>query len=216
MSKTNPSLRWKIAQAAEWRWWKRYLKGKSVEEYHDWKTNYWRTFHADYLGDLPQGERLLDIGCGPAGIFTILSGNEVVAVDPLLARYEAELPHFAKANHPNVQFVNATLEDYTTDQTYDRIYCLNAINHVADWQAGLERLYSLLSAGGTLYLSTDVHRHRWLQPVFKALPGDVLHPHQHNLEEYLTALAQIGFAVERTDLVKRESIFDYQLIIGIK
>jgi hypothetical protein len=34
-------LRWKIAQWFELQWWKRYLSGKSKEEYIAWKTNYW-------------------------------------------------------------------------------------------------------------------------------------------------------------------------------
>ena len=36
------TLRWKIAQAAEIRWWQRYLKNKPTADYAAWKRQYWR------------------------------------------------------------------------------------------------------------------------------------------------------------------------------
>ena len=76
------TFRWKIAQAAEIRWWQNYLKNKSTTEYADWKTQYWEnlleetglTFLNESDKENPnkvENLRILDAGCGPAGIFMI-------------------------------------------------------------------------------------------------------------------------------------------------
>jgi 2-polyprenyl-6-hydroxyphenyl methylase/3-demethylubiquinone-9 3-methyltransferase len=38
------SLKWKIAQFFEIRWWRNYLSEKSKDEYLAWKRNYWQQF----------------------------------------------------------------------------------------------------------------------------------------------------------------------------
>ena len=97
------TIKWKIAQKLELKWWQRYLKDKDVEEYISWKRNYWKGFLTD-IDDgtlLLPGQRILDIGCGPAGLFIHLTDHDLTAVDPLLDRYEARLAHFSKASYPN-------------------------------------------------------------------------------------------------------------------
>ena len=77
------NLRWKIAQAFEIRWWQQYLKNKPETDYQNWKTNYWNTFLQKNKVKVEPQERILDVGCGPAGVFMVLPDQEVDAVDPL-------------------------------------------------------------------------------------------------------------------------------------
>jgi hypothetical protein len=100
------SFRWKIAQAAEIRWWQSYLKNKPTTDYAVWKTKYWQDLLAEIglATSITEGSKILDAGCGPAGIFMIFKNHAVDALDPLLDGYEAKLPHFKRENYPNVHF----------------------------------------------------------------------------------------------------------------
>ncbi len=205
-------LRWQIAQFFEMRWWRRYLSGKEKDAYLDWKKNYWQAL-LDRLGlSIPIGATVLDAGCGPAGIFTVLPANKVDALDPLLDQYEQHLPHFRKSDYPYVHFICTPLEQFKSEQPYEFVFCLNAINHVADLSLCLDRLHACTRPGGTLLLSIDTHNYGWLKRIFRLVPGDILHPHQYDLPEYQAMLLSRDFSIEQTVLLKKEWIFNYYLI----
>ena len=209
-------LRWKTAQFFEIRWWKRYLGNKDKTAYLNWKKAYWRDF-LEKSGIEPQpGMRVLDAGCGPAGIFTIFPDQITDAVDPLLDQYERELPHFTPSDWPAVRFHRQPLETYHSDAPYPLVFCLNAINHVEDLPLCLSRLSELTGQGGTLALSIDAHNYGWLKRIFRLQPADILHPHQYDLEEYAQMLTANGFVIQRTVLIKKEWIFNYYLLVAEK
>lgn len=209
-------LRWKIAQWFEAWWWRRYLRSKSVQEYLDWKQAYWKKFLSEAEITLPISSKVLDAGCGPAGVFMVFPKNEVWAVDPLLGKYETELGHFEKVNFPNVKFVESALEDYSKTDYFDCIFCLNVINHVRDIEKSIENLYSNLKKGGLLYLSVDAHNFTFLKHLFQLIPGDILHPHQLDLKGYFQLVENVGFEIKRHQLIKKEGIFSYYLIVAEK
>jgi len=207
-------FRWKIAQAAEWRWWKHYLRDKEPGEYLARKRAYWYRV-LDHAGiRVAPGEQVLDAGCGPAGIFMVLEQADVVAVDPLLERYEQVIPHFSKEAYPGVRFRQQAVELLDERDTYDWVFCLNVINHVATLQRALQRLCQALKPGKTLVLSIDAHNFTFLKHIFRFLPGDILHPHQHGLEDYQLMLIEAGIQIEKTIRLKKGGIFDYYLIVG--
>lgn len=213
------SLKWKIAQFAEIRWWKNYLKDQTVEEYLAYKKNYWNEFlegiHKNF--SLPEDATVLDAGCGPAGVFIVLdSKHQVTAVDPLLDQYEENLPHFTKAQYPNTTFVTSGLEAYQPQKTHDHVFCLNAINHVSDLDLAIDQLVSCVAPGGTLYMSIDAHNHGFLKWIFRALPFDILHPHQYDLQEYSDMLTKRGLNVTQQIRFDKHPIFDYYLLVATK
>jgi 2-polyprenyl-3-methyl-5-hydroxy-6-metoxy-1,4-benzoquinol methylase len=216
------SFRWKIAQAAEIRWWQNYLKNKPITEYSYWKVQYWETLLAetgievkntDQSRPLGEGVRILDAGCGPAGIFMIFKTQNVDALDPLLNDYEAKLPHFKKSLYQNVHFYNQSLESFDRKNEYDAVFCLNAINHVADLDKSFDILVDSVKPGGHLVVSIDAHNFSLLKKVFQAIPGDILHPHQFNLAEYTDMLTSRGCVLEKTILKKKEFIFNYYILV---
>lgn len=216
-NRPNSNVRWRIAQFFELRWWKRYLANKDKQAYLDWKRAYWQRFLGLSGIEIAPNARVLDAGCGPAGIFTILQAREVHALDPLLDHYEAELPHFHRADYPQVRFFNQPLENFTpAGEGYDVVFCLNAINHVADLEAAFDRLVALTRPGGTLAVSVDAHNYWLLKRIFRLVPGDILHPHQFDLMEYESMLTRRGLRVERTVLVKKELIFNYFLLVATR
>jgi 2-polyprenyl-6-hydroxyphenyl methylase/3-demethylubiquinone-9 3-methyltransferase len=207
------TLRWRIAQWLEIRWWRNYLRTQEVERYAEQKTNYWQRILDTLDIRLPPKQQVLDAGCGPAGVFMLLNNQQVDAMDPLLEQYADQLEHFKIADYPWVNFHSSSLESYPKTKSYDYTFCLNAINHVSDWKAGMDRLAALTKPNGTLVLGVDVHRYSFLKKIFRTLPGDVLHPHQHDREDYRQALQHRGWQIEKEHTWKEGFIFDYWLVV---
>ncbi len=209
---------WQLAQRLEWWWWKRYLKNKNPEEYLAWKKKYWK----DFLQNLPDdlhflaGKKIMDAGCGPAGIFIILEDNDVTALDPLMGQY-LSLPHFEESKYPYCTFLHKSLEDFSSAENFEYIFSLNAINHVADLPISLKNIYSNLKVGGKAIISTDVHRFQVLKFLLRIVPTDALHPQQHDKSDYLYLLQDIGFKNIRVVPLKPENpMFDYICFIAEK
>jgi 2-polyprenyl-3-methyl-5-hydroxy-6-metoxy-1,4-benzoquinol methylase len=209
-------LRWKIAQAAEIRWWQNYLKQKPKADYLVWKKEYWSSLFKETGVALNDNDRILDAGCGPAGIFMIFDDNQVDAVDPLLKQYEEKLKHFSPKDYPNVKFIDSPLEKFTLSQPYDTVWCLNAINHVADLDLCFDILAAAVRRGGTLVCSIDAHNHSFFKHIFRLLPGDILHPHQYDLEEYQKMLTDRGFKIEKSLLKDKQFFFNYYVLVAKK
>lgn len=211
------SLKWRIAQFMEIRWWRKYLKAKSVEEYSQYKTDYWKGFLAKIDGvDLQVGDQILDAGCGPAGVFIILQDHEVVAVDPLIGKYESDLVHFSKDRYPNTTFIESGLEAFEATDQFEHVFCLNAINHVSDLEKSLDNLVMAAKPGGKIYLSIDAHRISAWKKFNRLIHWDILHPHQYDLEEYTAMLTSRNCAIDQTIHLKKHVMFDYCLLVATK
>lgn len=201
--------RWKLAQAAEIRWWRRYLKRQTPTEYLHRKQLYWNRVLNRLELKVPVGAKVLDAGCGPAGIFIVLPKQKVCAVDPLLDQYAKKLVHFSPTDYPWVKFQKSKLEDFTSETLYDYLFCMNAINHVDDLDRSIDRLIAAGRPGGCLILSVDAHNFRFFRYLFSWLPGDILHPHQYFLQEYKNKLTQRGCRIKRACLLKKNYLFNY-------
>ena len=205
------NLRWQLAQWAEIRWWKRYLKNREPHTYLEWKMSYWSAFLKKLEVSPPPKARILDAGCGPAGIFMALPGCQVDAVDPLLVQYAA-LPHFTPQDYPWVTFHAAALESFGIQTPYDWVFCLNAINHMRDIPGSVQQLSRALQPGGRLVVSVDAHNHRLLRKILRLLPLDVLHPYQEDLHGYRTLFSNAGFFEISSVCYKKGLIFDYWIL----
>jgi len=207
------SLRWKVAQAAEIKWWERYLKHKPKEGYLAWKYDYWKRLLAKTEVIVKDGDRVLDAGCGPAGVFMVLEDQKVDAVDPLLDSYETKLNHFDKKDYPHTRFFAQPLEAFEAEHQYDQVFCLNAINHVADLDLCFDKLVDATKPGGDLIVSIDAHNYTGFKHIFRLLPGDILHPHQYDLKEYEDMLTKRGCSLSKSLLYKKEFFFNYYVLV---
>lgn len=212
------SLRWQIAQWFELKWWQRYLSGKDKAAYYAWKRQYWQELLDQIAEVLPAGpgQRIADLGCGPAGIFTVFADEKVTAVDPLLDSYEESLPFFDRRDYPYTTFVTQALEDFDAPQQFDITFCMNAINHVADIDLAYDRLVSCTRQRGYVVVSIDAHNHSFFRFLFRLVPGDILHPHQYALGEYEQCLSARGCRIERTVLLKKEFFFSHYVQVARK
>lgn len=210
------AARWRFAQFIEMIWWRGYLSKWGKADYLRWKKDYWKQLLDRFELWPAPGSRVLDAGCGPAGVFLVLEESEVDAVDPLLLRYEQVLPHFSRSDYPDVQFFATVLERFLPEKKYDTVFCFNALNHVNDLETSAQRLSELLRPGGTLVLAIDAHRQKWLRRLFQIFPGDILHPHQHTVLEYRQLLERQGLVVRQQALIRPGRIFDYVLFVSEK
>lgn len=202
-------LRWKIAQGFEILWWRNYLKKKDPTEYVAWKRAYWKQYleRLGHVLTLNDGDRILDAGCGPAGIFMVLESHSPDAFDPLLGKYE-KLPHFKRAMYPTVSFSTETLEGFKPEVPYDTVFCMNAINHVDDLSASYDGLAEATKSGGTVVVTIDAHRYQFWKRLFRLIPGDILHPHQYDEAEYAAMLTQRGFTVVDSQTMDGDLFFN--------
>ena len=209
-------MRWQIAQIAEIRWWQKYLRKKDLPDYLDWKVRYWDTLLSKVIPLLAiePGQKVLDAGCGPAGINLALKDYVVDATDPLLNSYRSRLGIPAEA--PHVNFREESLEDLSERNSYQVVFCMNVINHVANIEKSIENLVNTLKPGGQLVLTVDAHNYQLFRTIFSLIPGDILHPQQLGLTEYKTLVEKTGSAVEHSMRLKREFFFSYYLLIARK
>lgn len=210
-------LRWRVAQRFENWWWQNFTRSKEPQQYRQSKIQYWR----DFLGALQinpdeLAEPMIDIGCGPAGIFTLFQDGNITALDPLLDAYQNKLAIFDRSLYPQVHFIAQPFEDLPLERPYPTVFCLNAINHFRDLESSFKKLSVLTEPGGTLVFSIDCHNHRLLKPLYRRLQFDVLHPHQYDLAEYCAMLEAQGFTVLRTHRFIKRFTFDYIGLVARK
>ena len=210
------TLKWNLAQKAELKWWENYLKGRDVDQYHSWKKNYWQKLldMIEPVCPVIPGMTILDAGCGPAGIFMNLSDCKVDAVDPLVDNYEKNLSHFKRSNYPYTNFFSLPIEQYKTETKYDIVFCMNAINHVSDINFSYDLLAGMVKPGGKIVVTIDAHNHSFFKKLFRAVPGDILHPHQYDLKEYEAFLTKRNFKILQSNKLKHEFFFDHYMQVG--
>ena len=153
---------------------------------------------------------------GPAGVFMILDQQKVTALDPLLDAYAEKLDQFAPTAYPYIQFENQSLEKFQAGQAFDKVFCFNAINHVADLAKAMDVLVDSCRPGGQLIISIDAHNYSLLKKIFRLLPGDILHPHQHDLADYEQLLETRSCRIYNSILYKKAFIFNYYILVATK
>ena len=208
--------KWQVAQFSEIKWWRNYLKSKLPEDYLFQKKKYWEGIVKKLNISFGNQDKILDAGCGPAGIFIVLEDFQVDGVDPLIDAYDNELVHFSKDDYPKTQFFNQRIEAYQKPVFYDKIFCWNAINHVANIHVAFDQLVANAKMEGEIIVSIDVHKYAFLKQVFRWIPLDILHPHQYQLKEYMVMIENRGCQIKLIHKLKSGVIFDYFAIIAKK
>lgn len=217
----NITLRWRVAQYFEQRWWQSYLAGKPVDEYLAWKRSYWNNVLHKAIKTVPElavqmnnnSLNILDAGCGPAGVYLVLNDHHVTAIDPLWSTYQQQFGHLGYASMSHVQFNTLPIESLDISETMDMVFCMNALNHVADIELATQKLIDALRPNGWLIITMDTHNYSILKWLFKSIPGDILHPHQNDRKGYIDLIASLGADYIGAELLKSGTIFDHELIV---
>jgi len=107
-------------------------------------------------------DRVLDAGCGSGTISYFLSrhAGDVVGIDsnPSAISYAR-----TTYNTPNLEFRLGQFEDLRGAKPFDRIYCIEVIEHLFERQVAgiLSLFYKLTNPGGQLFLTTPNYQSAW-------------------------------------------------------
>lgn len=104
----------------------------------------------------PQGQRILDIGCG-GGILTEAlyhAGAKASGIDMSAAVIDAARDHAALENLAIDYRVQSTADCVAQGEQYDHITCLEMLEHVHDPGTILRDIHALLKPGGYAFFST--------------------------------------------------------------
>ncbi len=154
--------------------------------------------HYTHIGKwLPEcdGERMLEVGCGPGRYVALLAamGYDVVGVDP----YEFESWKDIAKERP-VEFRSGIKAEALPfpDASFDHVACISAMLYFDDADAALAEMRRVLKPGGRLYIRT-VNRNnmsrRWRRENID--PAGKVYFDEAELREFLQ---RGGFQVERT------------------
>jgi 2-polyprenyl-3-methyl-5-hydroxy-6-metoxy-1,4-benzoquinol methylase len=114
------------------------------------------------IGLPAKDDRVLDAGCGSGTISDFLSrhAGQVVAIDS----NPAAIGYAAKTfQAPNLQFKLGQFDDLRDEQPFDKIYCIEVIEHLYENQVTeiLSLFHRLANPGGTVLLTTPNYRSLW-------------------------------------------------------
>jgi ubiquinone/menaquinone biosynthesis C-methylase UbiE len=113
-------------------------------------------FVKNYLQPKPN-ERILDIGCGTAGVLNLIGDVDYVGFDPSHKYIE-----YAKNQFPNADFHSGDIEGLTYPERYfDKVIMMGVLHHLSDREAVklLNFAKRSLKFGGT-FVSFDMCRRK--------------------------------------------------------
>lgn len=138
---------WKKVAASELRYILKY----------QWRDS-WKTLYRNHLRNLFNigcqfpGKIVVDVGCGPVGVISVVEAQKKVGVDPLIDEFR----RIFKDLEPDVEYINAKAEDLPLPDDYvDVVFCVNTLNHVQDPERALRQIARILKPEGPFYF--DVH-----------------------------------------------------------
>lgn len=99
-----------------------------------------------------RGDSLLDLPCGDGTLTAMMLPHfqRVVGVDASSKHLELARQTLPKADYPQVDFHEALIEDFETDERFGTITMLNILEHVVDPVGVLQKAASLLTDDGIL------------------------------------------------------------------
>jgi 2-polyprenyl-3-methyl-5-hydroxy-6-metoxy-1,4-benzoquinol methylase len=107
-------------------------------------------------------DRVLDAGCGSGTIshFLSLHASQVIGMDsnPSAISYAS-----TAYDAPNLQFRLGQFEDLVGDKAFNRIYCVEVVEHLYEHQLAevLSLFHKMTNPGGQLFLTTPNYHSAW-------------------------------------------------------
>jgi len=135
------------------------------------------------IGDLPEGSKILDIGCAEG--LTIKELYEIFGDKYKYTGVDLSKIRIAKAKRlklPNVEFIVSTGEDMPLEaNTFDCVLSSQVLEHVEDERSFLSEIYRVLKPKGVFEVDT-VFKKKWAWYFYRSPAGWVLDP--THLREY--------------------------------
>jgi SAM-dependent methyltransferase len=158
--------------------------------------NYWYRRHLvvyEWIGARVLGQRVLDMACGEGYGSEVLSRSaaSVLGVDGNPEAHEHARLRYVRQN---LRFEWGAVETYGEPGSFDAVVFLQTIEHVQDPEAVLRHFRSLLSDGGTAYVSTP--NVLTLAPAGAVKSSNPWHLREYRAEEFRELCASVFDDVE--------------------
>lgn len=139
------------------------MKPTEIGKAYNQITHLWESNDFDINNGIEQHKRAvtfakgrghaLDIGCGCTGRFIELLLDE--GFSPAGIDVSADMLDIARQRHPNINFVQADICEYSLDEKYDFITAWDSIWHIplAEQRNVLTKIVASLNVGGVFILS---------------------------------------------------------------
>ena len=125
-----------------------------------------------FLGDAATS--VLEVGCGTGHWLAVARNAKASAERPLVAGIEPSIEMLARARlaAPSSRLTRGTAETLPfRDETFDRVYCVNALHHFRDRVRFFEEARRILKpGGGLLSIGKDPHVERDVWWVYEYFP----------------------------------------------
>lgn len=97
--------------------------------------------------------KVLEVGCGPIGLFELCEGVEITAQDTLMDAYARELPYSTLGKRGASNYTGKDVSEF--NEKFDAVICSNVLDHTADWVEFLENMAKLCNDGGKMIIFTE-------------------------------------------------------------
>jgi len=134
--------------------------GRMAPSWRDWQQLnpiYHEEVRRAIAFGVPEGKRILDLGCAWGDLLAQLKPGRGVGVDIEAAQVEC-----ARREHPEFEFVTADACKFETDEKFDFVVCTDLINQVEDVQELFERARAALAPLGQVVVAWHNSAWEWL------------------------------------------------------
>jgi ubiquinone/menaquinone biosynthesis C-methylase UbiE len=107
----------------------------SYSKYKQRFSYYWKDIISYVNYFLTDDASILDVGCGSGDTLACLKGNKKTGID-----FSPEMIEQAKANHPEIEFIEMDAENIQLNEKYDVILLSNTIGYFIDIQKVMQSL----------------------------------------------------------------------------
>jgi 2-polyprenyl-3-methyl-5-hydroxy-6-metoxy-1,4-benzoquinol methylase len=177
--------------------------------------NYWFQRHLvvyQWIAARVGGLRVLDMACGEGYGSNVLASTSqsVVGVD---ANPEAHEHARLRYRRPNLRFERGMVEKFGAPGEYDAVVFLQTIEHVQDPAAVLAHFQSLLTPGGTVYVSTP--NVLTLAPPGQAKSDNPWHVREYRVREFEELCRSVFTQVELLGLFHARKLRAHALALKL-
>lgn len=111
---------------------------------------------------LRDGQSILELGCGWGSLSLWMAekypGSQITSVSNSASQREFILSKAADRGLTNLQVVTADMNDFATDETFDRVVSIEMFEHMRNYELLLSRVSGWLKPGGWLFVHIFCHR----------------------------------------------------------
>jgi cyclopropane-fatty-acyl-phospholipid synthase len=112
--------------------------------------------------EISDGMTILELGCGWGSLSLWMAQRfpkgRIIAVSNSAPQKAYIMARAAERNLANLQIITADMNDFSTDQTFDRVVSVEMFEHMRNWPRLLEQINLWLMPDGKLFIHIFTHR----------------------------------------------------------